>query len=122
MPLGTHSPDKTVTADQPLADMCRDLGRQARAAADELALVTRDRKDRWLSRSADALIRQTDAILAANARDLEAGTDLSAASRDRLKLTPGRIQAAAEGLRQVAALPDPVGQVIEGSVRPNGLE
>jgi glutamate-5-semialdehyde dehydrogenase len=111
----------TVSANSPLADVCRHLGRRARAAADSLALVTRDRKDRWLLRSADALVRQTDAILAANARDVEAATDLSAASRDRLKLTPARIQAAAEGLRQVAVLPDPVGQVIEGSVRPNGL-
>jgi glutamate-5-semialdehyde dehydrogenase len=111
-----------VTAESSLADLCRDLGRRARAAADQLATVTRDRKDRWLLRSADALVRQTDALLAANARDLEAATDLSAASRDRLKLTPARIQAAAEGLRQVAALPDPVGQVIDGSVRPNGLQ
>jgi len=111
-----------VSANPPLADICRDLGRRARAAADTLALVTRDRKDRWLLRSADALVGQTDKILAANARDLEAATELPAASRDRLKLTPARIQAAAEGLRQVAALPDPVGQVIDGSVRPNGLQ
>src|SRR5215208_6411497 len=122
MPVDAQPPDRTVSANPPLADLCRDLGRRARSAADELALVTRDRKDRWLLRSADALVRQTDAILAANARDLEAAADLPAASRDRLKLTQGRIQAAAEGLRQVAALPDPVGQVIDGSVRPNGLE
>lgn len=105
----------------PLADLCRDLAWRAKAAANDLAVITRDRKDRWLLRSADALIAQTDRILAANARDLDAASDLSSAMRDRLKLSPERLQAAAEGLRQVAALPDPVGQVREGIVRPNGL-
>ncbi len=105
-----------------LADLCRSLAVRARTAADELATVTRARKDRWLLQSADALLQRTDAILAANVRDLEAASDLSAASRDRLKLTPARIASAAEGLRQVAALPDPIGQVREGSVRPNGLQ
>jgi glutamate-5-semialdehyde dehydrogenase len=107
---------------QPLPDLCRDLAQQARHAADELAHITRDRKDRWLLRSADALLCDSAGILAANARDVEASTELSAANRDRLRLTPARLEAAAEGLRQVAALPDPVGQVIEGGVRPNGLE
>src|SRR5262245_65827997 len=94
---------------------------RARAAANELATVTRAPKDRWLLCAADALVAKTDHILAANARDLGAATDLTSASRDRLKLTPERIQSAAEGLRQVAALPDPVGLVREGNVRPNGL-
>lgn len=105
-----------------LADLCRDLAVRARRAADQLAAVTRAPKDRWLLRSADALLERAEELLAANARDLDAAADLSAASRDRLKLTPARILAAVEGLRQVAALPDPVGQVIDGSVRPNGLE
>jgi glutamate-5-semialdehyde dehydrogenase len=104
-----------------LADLCRQLAVRARNAADQLAVVTRAPKDRWLLQSADAIVKRSDEILAANARDLEAATDLSAAMKDRLKLTPARLQAAAEGLRQVAALPDPVGQVREGSVRPNGL-
>jgi glutamate-5-semialdehyde dehydrogenase len=111
-----------VIANQSLPDLCRDLAVRARAASDELAHVHRDRKDRWLLRSADALLRESASILAANARDVEAARDLSPASVDRLRLTPARLQAAAEGLRQVAALPDPIGQVIEGSVRPNGLE
>lgn len=105
-----------------LADLCHQLAARARAAANELAVVTRGPKDRWLRQSADALLKNTDAILTANARDVEAATDLSGAMRDRLKLTPARLKAAAEGLRQVAALPDPVGQVREGSVRPNGLQ
>lgn len=111
-----------VSAVLNLSDLCQNLAVRARAAANQLATVTRDRKDRWLVRSADALIRQSATILAANARDLEAANDLSSASRDRLKLTPARLQSAAEGLRQVAALPDPVGQIREGSVRPNGLQ
>ena len=105
-----------------LENQCRDLAARARAAADQLATITREPKDRWLLRSADALQKKSDAIVAANARDLDAATDLPAAMRDRLTLTPARLEAAAEGLRQVAALPDPVGQVREGSVRPNGLQ
>ena len=111
-----------MNANLSLASMCRDLAVRAKAAANELAVITRDRKDRWLLRSAEALMAQADRILAANSRDLEASSALSAAMRDRLKLTPARLQAAAEGLRQVAALPDPVGLVREGSVRPNGLQ
>jgi glutamate-5-semialdehyde dehydrogenase len=111
-----------VNANPSLPDLCRDLALRAKTAANELAIVTRARKDRWLLRSADALVAQTDRILAANARDLEAASELSSAMRDRLKLTPSRLQAAAEGLRQVAVLPDPIGQVREGSVRPNGLQ
>jgi glutamate-5-semialdehyde dehydrogenase len=104
-----------------LESQCRELAARARAAANQLATITRAPKDRWLARSAEALVAKTDLILAANARDVEAATDLTAASRDRLKLTSDRIQSAAEGMRQVAALPDPVGLVREGSVRPNGL-
>jgi len=110
-----------VSAQPSLADLCTALATRARAAADDLATRTRAPKDRWLLRSADALVKNADAVLAANARDLDAATDLSSAMKDRLKLTPARIAVAAEGLRQVAALPDPVGQVREGSVRPNGL-
>jgi glutamate-5-semialdehyde dehydrogenase len=110
-----------VSAQLPLADLCRQLAVRAREAADQLAVVTRAPKDRWLLRSAEAILKRSDEILEANGRDLEAATDLPSAMKDRLKLTPGRLQAAAEGLRQVAALPDPVGQVREGSVRPNGL-
>src|SRR5207245_8404923 len=110
----------SVSAQPSLPDLCHALAARARAAASDLATATRAPKDRWLLRSADALLRNADAILAANSRDVEAALELSSASKDRLKLTPARLQVAAEGLRQVAALPDPVGQVREGSVRPNG--
>lgn len=105
-----------------LTVLCDELARQARAAADELATITRGVKDQWLLQSADALVRATDDLVAANALDLAVAMELSPAMRDRLTLTPARIKAAAEGMRQVAALPDPVGMVREGSVRPNGLE
>ena len=111
-----------MNSNESLPESCRNLADRARRAADELASVHRDRKDRWLLQSAVALLLQSDLILAANARDLEEATDLSAANRDRLRLTPERLHGMAEGLRQVAALPDPVGFVREGSVRPNGLE
>ncbi len=107
---------------QSLSESCREIAVRARRASDGLATVHRDRKDRWLLQSAAALLTLSEAILAANTRDMEAATDLSAANRDRLWLTPERLHGMAEGLRQVAALPDPVGFVREGSVRPNGLE
>jgi glutamate-5-semialdehyde dehydrogenase len=111
-----------VSAQPSLPDLCRTLAARAKAAADELAVVTRGPKDRWLHQAADAIWNNGDAILAANARDVDAATDLSGAMKDRLKLTHDRLLSATEGLRQVAALPDPVGQVIDGGVRPNGLQ
>jgi glutamate-5-semialdehyde dehydrogenase len=70
------------------------------------------------------LENQTNTLLQANAQDIEAAPrfGLTSAQIDRLRLTPERLQAAAEGLRQVAALPDPVGRVLDSSVRPNGLQ
>ncbi len=108
-------------ADASLQSLCRTLAEQARTASEALATVTRAAKDAWLKRGADALERRADEIVAANARDLAGAADLSPAMRDRLKLTPPRISAAAEGMRQVAALPDPVGRTWDGSIRPNGL-
>jgi glutamate-5-semialdehyde dehydrogenase len=73
---------------------------------------------------ADALRHQADVVLKANADDLARGREagLSKAMLDRLEITPARLEDMAKGLEAVAALPDPVGQVISGSVRPNGLE
>jgi glutamate-5-semialdehyde dehydrogenase len=102
---------------------CDDLGRRARAAARLLATATGARKDRWLTNSAAALEKRRDEVLRANARDLSGAEEngLTPAQIDRLRLTPARLQAAADGLRQVAALPDPVGRVLDSNVRPNGL-
>jgi glutamate-5-semialdehyde dehydrogenase len=89
-----------------------------------MALVSTAEKNKWLSAAADAILARADEILAANARDVAVAPEfgLNAAAVDRLTLTASRLAAAAEGLRQIAALPDPVGQVLETGVRPNGLE
>ncbi len=107
-----------------LSDSCTATARAARAAATALATATADRKNAWLRAASDRLQKEAATVLAANAKDVAAapGYGLSAASIDRLTLTPARIAAAADGLRQIAALPDPVGEVREGGVRPNGLQ
>jgi glutamate-5-semialdehyde dehydrogenase len=106
-----------------LAEYCAVLGRKARVAARALALLNTSAKDEWLRSAAGALESRISEMLAANEQDLAEAPNhgLTAAQIDRLRLTPARIKTAAEGLRQVAALPDPVGRVLEGGVRPNGL-
>ncbi len=96
----------------------------AKAASRLLANVGTDAKNRALRSMADALEANVEAILTANARDIEAGKarEISATLIDRLTLTPERIGSMANGLREVASLPDPVGEVLSGSRRPNGLE
>jgi glutamate-5-semialdehyde dehydrogenase len=95
--------------------------RAARTAAAVLARAPRPAKDAALATAAARLRESTPALLAANAADLEAAPGLTAAFRDRATLTPARIEAMAEGLEQVAALPDPVGRVLADWTRPNGL-
>ena len=82
--------------------------RAARGAAHALAIAPRPQKDAALRAAADALRARAEALIAANAEDLAAATDLSAAYRDRLTLTPARIAAMATGLEEIAALPDPM--------------
>src|SRR4051794_7619754 len=105
-----------MTSPTELADYCLGLARRARAAAQALAVSPGALKDRWLRRAADALLERQHELLAANEHDLAAARDLGleAAALDRLRLTPDRLRAAAAGLREVATLPDPVGQVREG--------
>jgi glutamate-5-semialdehyde dehydrogenase len=114
-------PRATNTLD--LATECRALARRARDAASALALAETAAKDRWLGTAADRLDERSDEILAANELDLAAATTagLTLAQIDRLRLTPTRLRAATDGMRQVATLPDPVGQIRESRVRPNGL-
>jgi len=97
---------------------------RAREAAAELAPLTRQAKDAALHAMADALEAATGEVLAANARDLDAGraTGSPDALLDRLALSASRVAAMATGLREVAALPDPVGEVVRGHTLPNGLE
>jgi glutamate-5-semialdehyde dehydrogenase len=107
-----------------LAEYCREAARRSKAAAAELALARGEQKNMWLRQSAARLRERTNDILAANAEDLAAapGYGLTEAQTDRLRLTPARIEEIAVGLEEVAVLPDPVGEIIESSVRPNGLE
>ena len=100
------------------------LGGQAKAAARKMAVLSTVDKNKALHMMADRLEMQQEKILSANAVDMEAGKSkgLTAALLDRLRLTPERITGMAEGLRQVAALPDPVGECLGGARRPNGLD
>jgi len=103
---------------------CLDLGRRAKRAATELSIVTGAQKQDWLGRSARLLNERSAALAEANGLDIAAapGYGLSEAAVDRLRLTPPRIADMAQALEQVAALPEPIGQIISSSVRPNGLE
>ena len=100
------------------------LGKRAKVAARQLGAASTAQKNQALLTMADRLLTEQDRILAANAADMATGKTkgLSAALLDRLLLTPARIEAMAEGLRQVAALPDPIGECVSGVRRPNGLE
>ena len=101
-----------------------DAARRARTAAAGLAPLPRAVKDAALIAMADALEQGAEQVLAANAGDVDAGRDggTTEALLDRLALSPARVTAMADGLRHVATLPDPVGEVVRGSTLPNGLE
>ena len=101
----------------------RQLALKCRDAAQVLAMLPAAAKDAMLRAMADALVRDRAAILAANARDLDAaaGKGTGAAMLDRLRLDDARIEAIARALREVADLPDPVGQVTRCETRPNGI-
>ena len=100
------------------------LARQARVASRELARLTTAEKNACLLAMAGALEKKSDALKKANVLDMEAAakSGLSSAMLDRLKLDDKRIAAMAKGLREVAALPDPVGRILDERVRPNGLK
>jgi glutamate-5-semialdehyde dehydrogenase len=102
----------------------RAVAGRARAAAADLAPLSRAAKDAALHIMADALDAALDSVLEANARDVAAGraAGLDAGLIDRLALDPERVAAMAQSLRDVAALPDPVGEVLRGYTQPNGLE
>jgi glutamate-5-semialdehyde dehydrogenase len=103
-----------------VAEQCR----AARAAARTLAALDSAVRDRALLALADALLARTPEVLEANALDLEAGraAGLSPALMDRLTLDPARVAAMADGVRAIVALPDPVGEVLDGFRLPNGLD
>jgi glutamate-5-semialdehyde dehydrogenase len=103
---------------------CLDVARRAKRAAADLALVTGGKKRQWLNASARLLRERTTELSEANQSDIAIAPDygLSEAAIDRLRLTPERIVDMALALGQVAALPEPVGEIISSSIRPNGLE
>ena len=100
------------------------VAERAREAAHELAVATRATKDAALHAMADALVAATGDVLAANAADVDAAREAGTpdALLDRLRLDEGRVASMADGLRDVAGLPDPVGEVVRGSTLANGLE
>ena len=100
-----------------------ELGQRAKQASLALALASTETKDSALVAAGELLLQRSEEILQANASDLERAKAAGAAATivDRLRLSEPRVTSMARGLRQVAALPDPVGEVVEGWVRPNGL-
>ncbi|WP_282777180.1 glutamate-5-semialdehyde dehydrogenase [Nocardia sp. CC201C] len=105
-------------------EVVHEAARRARVASRTLAQLTTARKNGALHAAADALLAAKDRLLAANAEDIEiaAAGGTAEAQLDRLRLTAARIDGIASGLRQVAGLPDPIGDVVRGSTLPNGLE
>ena len=98
------------------------LLQQAKAACPQLAWLGSEEKNRAILQMADAIEANADVILAANAEDLHAAQDvISSVMLDRLRLTKDRIAAMADGMRQVAKLPDPIGEILAEVKRPNGL-
>ncbi|QFG68910.1 glutamate-5-semialdehyde dehydrogenase [Ornithinimicrobium pratense] len=112
----------TITPD--VVEQVHAVARRARVAARELALLTRAQKDAALHALADAIDDATAAVVAANGEDIDRGqgNGLPANLVDRLRLDEDRVHSAADALRQVAALPDPVGEVVRGSTLANGLQ
>ncbi len=129
-----HTPQRSAVSKDPspqrsdatdgLREQVHGAARRARVAARGLATLSTEVKNRALRTAADHVLMNTRAILAANEADLDvaraAGT--AAAMLDRLALNPARIEAIADGLRQVAGLPDPIGEVLRGRTLPNGLQ
>lgn len=100
------------------------IGKKAKAASYEMIRLSQDIKNNCLAAAADALLAHEEEILTANLEDISRAREngMTESLIDRLTLTPARIASMADGLRQLIALPDPVGEIIRSTVRPNGLE
>lgn len=107
-----------------LDNYCRSLAETAKEASYQLGMLDTETKNCWLRESAEALVDSLDQIMEANAKDLDAapGFGLTDASVDRLRLDSTRVQGIANALHEIAALPDPIGEVISGFTRPGGLQ
>ncbi len=107
-----------------LYEYCLNVAQRAKQAAEELVLATGAQKREWLYRCARLLAERSVALAEANRIDIAKAPEfgLSDAAVDRLRLTPERIAAMAKALEEVAQLPEPIGEIISSSIRPNGLE
>lgn len=114
----------TTEAINDLAAYTEGVATQAQLAATELALATGGQKDRWLRRAAELIRSRSEKILAANELDIAQAPEygLTAAAVDRLRLTEARLEGIAGALEEIVMLPNPIGEVMESSIRPNGLE
>ena len=113
-----------IAAEKDLQLYCLEVAKRAKHASAQLGLLSTEIKNAWLQCGAQMLCDQNQTVLEANVVDLQAapGFGLTEAQTDRLRLTPERIAEVAGGMRQIAALPDPIGEMIDTVVRPNGLE
>ncbi len=120
--MATVSQSKIEPAE--LSQYCTTVAERAKAASAQLAMVSGRVKIAWLLRGAELLRDNITTIQSANVLDLEAaqGYGLTDAQTDRLRLDPERIEAIAQALEEVSQLPDPIGRVLDSTVRPNGLE
>ncbi|MDH6194755.1 glutamate-5-semialdehyde dehydrogenase [Mycobacterium frederiksbergense] len=123
MSVQTQSPT-TAAAEADLREQVREAARRARIASRTLGTLSAETKNRALHAAADSVLANVDDILAANVADLDAAREAGTpeAILDRLALNPQRVDGIAAGLRQVAGLPDPVGEVLRGRTLPNGLQ
>lgn len=115
--------NKVSTLSAPMRNWIDEAGQAARAAARTIACASTGTKNAALEAMAGRIEQASAKILSANAKDLDAAqrSELSAALLDRLELTPERIEAMAQGLTQIAALPDPVGEISAMNARPSGI-
>src|SRR5262249_9215390 len=115
---------QSITTLRTLEDDMRGIGERARAAAAHMREATTESKNQALLAAADAIMATREKILAANTEDMRAAEtrELSPALMDRLRLDHARIEAMSQGLREVAALPDPVGRELAHWIQPNGLD
>jgi len=122
--IGLLYPGGMTAALDTLRETVHDAARRARVASKALALLTTAEKNAALHAAADAVLAAVPAVLQANAEDLAAGVaaGMSDGMLDRLRLSRERLDGIAAGLRQVAGLPDPIGEVLRGSRLPNGIE
>jgi glutamate-5-semialdehyde dehydrogenase len=106
-----------------LAEYTHTLAKQAQVASRELAAATGNAKNEWLSRAAELIRARRSDLIAANDKDVRQAPEfgLSSAEVDRLRLTDERLEGIARALEEIALLPNPVGEIIDSNVRPNGL-